>query len=154
MKIYIKNLNFDDVKLLQVKLKSKQISRENYIELYSEEGMFNIYKNNILQLKIIDGNINHIEMEKYNLIIDNSIIKKNQVFSIPINHSILNIVEVKYKFQYNPCEFKIKCLEKANGLLDKYDKSIELLDFYFECNNDISNNYLIECLNEFLSLLN
>jgi hypothetical protein len=154
MKIYIKNLNFDDVKLLQVKLESKQISRENYIELYSEEGMFNIYKNNILQLKIIDGNINHIEMEKYNLIIDNSIIKKNQVFSIPINHSILNIVELKYKFQHNPCEFKIKCLEKANGLLDKYDKSIELLDFYFECNNDISNNYLIECLNEFLSLLN
>jgi hypothetical protein len=154
MKIYIKNLNFDNIKLLQSKLEPYKISTENHIELYSEEGIFNIYKNNIFQLKVIDGEINHQELNQYNLIIDNSIIKKNQVFSIPINHSILKILEFKYKFKSNPCLFIIKCLEKYNFSFNEQHKSIEIIDFFVECNTDISNNYLMECIIELLSLLN
>jgi hypothetical protein len=132
MKLHIENININ--KILE---NEKQISEyiiysnsNNYI--FSDDGILLINKNNnklnkvnIIDEEIIKGNLN----TDISYIIDNSYFKIDNkcVYNIPMNHVLININTIKYKFCENDIYF----------IIEKYNDVIKYV--YFNINDTIEN---------------
>lgn len=154
MKIYIDNLNINLLKDIQNLLESYLITSEYYIQIYTNEGIYKIEKNNIYSLEPLDKDI-EIYKNYYNnftLIVDSSYFKKTYVSSIYGNtHLSLNIKKNIYKLN-KTSKIQLVIENNDNKLFDNFVP----FDIYFESNENIDINELFikQEINEFLSVLN
>ena len=130
MKIYIDNINIDNIN--ENNLSKYIINSNNNNYIFSDNGIYYINNNNLNKIEIIDkklkyGNFKN-NLNNVNYIIDNSefnIINKI-LYTIPINHILINIITNKYKFCENDIYF----------VIEKYNNNIKNIYFYIKENID------------------
>ena len=113
MKIYIQN---SDINLDILCDNIKYIN--SYKLIYSNDGIFKIFKDTIHKINIIDKPIISFSINGNTLLIDKSIINiENDITTIPIKHKIIEIDEIKYKLTN---ELSLVLLYNNNSLFDNY----------------------------------
>ena len=154
MKIYINNYNLNILKDIQDTLQKEFINSENYIQLYTNEGIFRIEKNIIYSLDPVDIDIKIYEryFHDFTLIVDLSYFKKNTTKTINGNiHLSTSIKKDFYKInKQSKLQLVIENIEQINS--GHYIPS----DIYFELDvlTDINELFIKQEIIEFLSMLN
>jgi hypothetical protein len=152
MRIYINNLNLDIVNEIAEIFKENLIKTDNYIELYTNEGIYRVEDKAIYFLDINDKAIQIIEKyyNNFTLIIDSSFYEKNLSTSIHgETHISSQITEKRHKlYNSSPISLVIK--------YSLYESALIPNDIYFEAQKDIDVNdlFIKKEINEFLSVLN
>jgi len=144
MKYYfsdIKVFNIEKIKHMTIKQLIKK--DKHYLLIFSLDGIFKIDKNSnqIYKLNYNDKPTKHIKINNYDVLQDLSVIKYDEVSQIPIKYFTKKINEEIYMMREN-ASLKLIILNDEN----------EIMDFYFETNEDITNSFVIEDLAYFLSL--
>jgi hypothetical protein len=168
MKIYIQeseSIHLNLAKKLNQKildtLDKHLVKKYNVIDIYSKEGIYQIYENQTSKLYVkSEKRHKNIEMKikdgkNITLVIDDSIVDKETVFQIPCDHVNIPLTIKTYalnkssKFNKFGLFLVIEFIEKEEGVLTP-------INYYFEYNSEIdeNKNILIEDINVFLSLLN
>lgn len=152
MRIYIKNLNLELINNIFDLFKEYLINTEIYIELYTNEGIYQIEDKKIYSLDICDKDIKIVNnyYENFTLIVDPSLFHKQVVYSVHGNtHSSFKIKKHYFKIDKNSI---IHLVIKYSSNDDKFIPN----DMYFETDTDIDINsiFIKNEINEFLSVLN
>ena len=152
MKIYINNLNLDIIDEISELFKENFIKTDNYIELYTNEGVYRIEDESIYFLDINDKDIQQFEKyyNNFTLILDMSFYNKKITSSIHgETHLSFQIAEKHYKLNNSS---SVSLVIKYN--LDK--TKLIPSDIYFESEKDININdiFIKKEIIEFLSVLN
>ena len=149
MKIYIKNLELQNIKENIELIKKYEIKNVKYIIFYSTDGIFELNNKNLYKLyqndvKIKSDNISYNNKD-YELLYDNSFYNKEKIYSIPNLYRERKIIKTHYKIEKSFSSF----------IVEYEDKNI--IDFYFEVDDKnkqkISNNILKNEFSSFLSIL-
>ena len=154
MKIYINNFNLNNISNIQKTLFDLLCDTQTYIELYTDNSIYQVDSKNIYSLEPIDREIN-IYKNYYNditLIVDNSFFNKQTVSAVNGNqHLHKKITKLKYKLNK---QSKISFIIETNELLNSNKQ--EPYNVYFESDEDIDIKELFnkQEIIEFLSLLN
>lgn len=152
MKLYIENYN-----ILKISKKLKQlnglfINNSYKKEIYSDEGIFTIDKNNLNKITYVDGEISKIPnyIDNVNIIIDKSEETREIVNQLPFENFILNLETRNYAL--NP-QSKIKLVI---DFIITDTTNPEPYNFYIDIPNiiDINSPLFKEDLNVFLFHLN
>ena len=152
MKLYIENYN-----ILKISKKLKQlnglfINNSYKKEIYSDEGIFTIDKNNLNKITYVDGEISKIPnyIDNVNIIIDKSEETREIVNQLPFENFILNLETRNYAL--NP-QSKIKLVI---DFIITDNMNPEPYNFYIDIPNiiDINSPVFKEDLNVFLFHLN
>jgi len=152
MKIYINNLNLDIMDKISELFKENLNKTNNYIELYTNEGIYHIEDNIIYFLDINDKDIQKFEKyyNNFTLIVDMSFYNKKTTSSIHgETHISLQIIEKYYKLDiFSPISLVIKYNLNKTKLIP--------IDIYFESYKDININdvFIKKEIIEFLSVIN
>ena len=161
MKIYINNFNIDILSLIMKSLADHFIGSESYIQIYSEDGLYQIDKYSIKKQIIIDKKIELFKeyYEDFTLIVDPSQYTLEKVNKLPCNHRVSN---VKRCFFTPDKKLHIKLViegttleeTSCNKLFNIYN--MNPYDIYLEVGKDINlNDELVKReIIVFLSLLN
>ena len=93
MKIYINNFNIDILSLIMKPLEQYFVCSESYIQICSEDGIYQIDNYSIKKQIIIDKNIQIFKeyYEEFTLIADPSYYTLQKVNKIPCNHIVSNM---------------------------------------------------------------
>ena len=152
MKLYIENY---DILKLSKKLKRLEglfINNVYKKEIYSDEGIFTVDKNNLYKITYLDGEITTIPnfIDDVNIIIDKSEETREIVNYLPFTNFILNL-ETRY-YVLNP-QSKIKLVI---DFIITDNMNPEPYNFYIDIPNiiDINSPVFKEDLNVFLFHLN
>lgn len=149
MKIYIKNLELQNIKGNIELIKKYEIKNMKYIIFYSNDGIFELNNKNLYKLyqndvKITSDNISYNDKE-YELLYDNSFYNKEKIYSIPKLYREKKIKKTYFKIEKTFLTF----------ILEQEDNNI--IDFYFELDDKskdkISNNIIKNEISSFLSIL-
>ena len=149
MKIYIKNLELQNIKGNIELIKKYEIKNIKYIIFYSNDGIFELNNKNLYKLyqkdvKIRSDNISYNNKD-YELLYDNSFYNKEKIYSAPNLYRERKIIKTHYKIEKSFSSF----------IVEYEDKNI--IDFYFEVDDKnkekISNNILKNEISSFLSIL-
>jgi hypothetical protein len=152
MKLYIENYN-----ILKISKKLKQlnglfINNSYKKEIYSDEGIFTIDKNNLNKITYVDGEISKMPnyIDNVNIIIDKSEETREIVNQLPFENFILNLETRNYAL--NP-QSKIKLVI---DFIITDNMNPEPYNFYIDIPNiiDINSPLFKEDLNVFLFHLN
>jgi hypothetical protein len=138
MKIYIpkRDINIDN-------LENYCIYNNNFKIIYSNDGIFKIHNNNISRLNITDKSIETISVSGITLFIDKSTISMvSNITTIPYRHKTIDIDEIKYKIT----------TKSTLALIVQYSKN-KIIDTYFECNDNIINNNIINDISKYLKII-
>jgi len=149
MKIYIKNLELQNIKGNIELMKKYEIKNMKYIIFYSNDGIFELNNKNLYKLyqndvKITSDNISY-NNEDYELLYDNSLYNKEKLYSVPNLYREKKIKKTYFKIEKTFSTF----------ILEQDDNNI--IDFYFELDDKskdkISNNIIKNEISSFLSIL-
>ena len=149
MKIYIKNLELQNIKKNIELIKKYEIKNVKYIIFYSNDGIFELNNKNLYKLyqndvKITSDNISY-NNEDYELLYDNSFYNKEKIYSVPKLYREKKIKKTYFKIEKTFLTF----------ILEQEDNNI--IDFYFELDDKskdkISNNIIKNEISSFLSIL-
>jgi hypothetical protein len=149
MKIYIKNLELQNIKGNIEAIKKYEIKNIKYIIFYSNDGIFELNNKNLYKLyqndvKITSDNISYNNKE-YELLYDNSFYNKEKIYSVPSLYREKKIKKTYFKIEKSFSTF----------ILEQEDNNI--IDFYFELDDKskdkISNNIIKNEISSFLSIL-
>lgn len=149
MKIYIKNLELQNIKGNIELIKKYEIKNMKYIIFYSNDGFFELNNKNLYKLyqndvKITSDNISYNDKE-YELLYDNSFYNKEKIYSVPKLYREKKIKKTYFKIEKTFSTF----------ILEQEDNNI--IDFYFELDDKskdkISNNIIKNEISSFLSIL-
>jgi hypothetical protein len=151
MKIYIKNLELQNIKGNIEAIKKYEIKNIKYIIFYSNDGIFELNNKNLYKLyqndvKITSDNIsyNSYNNKEYELLYDNSFYNKEKIYSVPSLYREKKIKKTYYKIEKS---FSTFILEQDNNIID----------FYFELDDKskdkVSNNIIKNEISSFLSIL-
>ena len=149
MKIYIKNLELQNIKGNIELIKKYEIKNMKYIIFYSNDGIFELNNKNLYKLyqndvKITSDNISYNDKE-YELLYDNSFYNKEKIYSVPKLYREKKIKKTYFKIEKTFLTF----------ILEQEDNNI--IDFYFELDDKskdkISNNIIKNEISSFLSIL-
>ena len=149
MKIYIKNLELQNIKENIELIKKYEIKNVKYIIFYSIDGIFELNNKNLYKLyqndvKIRSDNISYNNKD-YELLYDNSFYNKEKIYSVPNLYREKKIIKTHYEIEKSFSSF----------IVEYEDKNI--IDFYFEVDDKnkekISNNILKNEISSFLSIL-
>jgi hypothetical protein len=149
MKIYIKNLELQNIKGNIELIKKYEIKNIKYIIFYSNDGIFELNNKNLYKLyqndvKITSDNISYNDKE-YELLYDNSFYNKEKIYSVPRLYREKKIKKTYFKIEKTFLTF----------ILEQEDNNI--IDFYFELDDKskdkISNNIIKNEISSFLSIL-
>ena len=163
MKIYINNLNIDILSAIMVKIKEQYITSETYIQIYANDGIYQINDKSIQKCNPIDHDIqlHHNYYENYTLIVDPSYYTLESAHKIPLEH--ISTKMKKYIYQINK-HSDIRLVIEGPLIEDNVnitkkgttDYDIKPCDLYFETPDtmDITNTLLKKEINVFLSMLN
>jgi hypothetical protein len=88
MKIYINNFNIDILPSVTKSLTEYYINSETYIQIYSEDGLFQINEHSTKKQNIVDKDIEIFKeyYENFTLIADPSYYTLEQTYNIPSDH--------------------------------------------------------------------
>jgi len=160
MKIFINNFNLDLVDEIERNLKEKlsNSSFEKYIEIFTNEGIYNIINDKLHSLEQVDKKINIMKnfYDNFTLIVDPSYFEKRETTSIlGETHLLFNVEKINYKLHTN---------SKLSLIVEKqyFDSKMVRNDIYFKLNDNPDKNVNINVndifikneIIEFLSLLN
>lgn len=149
MKIYIKNLEIQNIKERIELIKKYEIKNIKYIIFYSNDGIFELNNKNLYKLyqndvKIISDNISYNNKD-YELLYDNSFYNKEKIYSIPNLYREKKIFKTYYK------------MEKSFSSFIIHYEDNNIIDFYFELDykskDKVSNNIIKNEISSFLSIL-
>lgn len=149
MKIYIKNLELQNIKGNIELIKKYEIKNMKYIIFYSNDGIFELNNKNLYKLyqndvKITSDIISYNDKE-YELLYDNSFYNKEKIYSVPKLYREKKIKKTYFKIEKSFTTF----------VLEQEDNNI--IDFYFEVDDKnkekICNNILKNEISSFLSIL-
>lgn len=153
MKIYINNLNLILINDIQKLLDEYLVKTEQYIEVYTNEGIYQIDNENIFVLIPNDGEVKILNevYKDFTLIADYSYFEKKRINSL-IGDKLCHrkIVKNIYKLEkVTNISLVIEKIELEKSKLINYD-------IYFEFNGifDIKEIFIRQEIFEFLSLLN
>lgn len=154
MRLYIDNFNIEILdeysKLLQRYDLNK--STENYIELFTDSGIYNINNNCIYLLEVIDREITKHKNYFNNLTLISDLSNFTKTKSSYINGEKHFSSQVKREIYKHKLDSKIKLV------IESYlnDNEYNFNNIYFECINEINITDLIikQEIIEFLSILN
>lgn len=162
MKLYIDDYDPKDLINKLDKLKKYLINSYNYIEIYSDDGIYYIDKSQIYKIIVEkDESIKYTcVLSGYKFILDKSISSKELVNNIPLNH-INNTI---YKNEYiidskKDVIFIIEGYYEKNEEIHDNDCNVFIPNnFYFELSNNDNMNNISKIINNnsinvFLSLL-
>lgn len=166
MKLFIKDI-LNSKKLLsnikQKKMEKYLSEKENVIDIYSKEGIYQIDSNNTYKLIIKSEEVEQKMINNIEYLIDKSVVEKKQVFQIPTDHVKMPLIILKYSLNNNsPCKLIVECLDNNNKSNNtnttseiNYD-TLKPINSYFEINSNIENDILnfMQDSNVFLSMLN
>jgi len=142
MKVYIENINFDNID----KLKINNLLEKNEIKEYiiTSNGFFINKNNKLIKLKIIDDKIKKDKINDLNILIDKSyFVEDDTHYQVLPNYYIKNI---------NIFIYKLRKQSKLNLNIEEFNNTIVDIYFYID-NNDNIKNYKDDLIS-FLSLLN
>jgi hypothetical protein len=150
MKLYIKNIDINNINLKNIEQYKHKITRNNYI--ISNNIICQVKNNNLYKINQIDYPIIEFKLNNYDILVDKSYWKQeNQLMHVNNNNIILTIITQEYI---------INTLDQIKLVIEyKLDNHNYILyNFYFLLNNIISNPkelefYNIEIIDTFLSLL-
>lgn len=149
MKIYIKNLELQNIKGNIELMKKYEIKNMKYIIFYSNDGIFELNNKNLYKLyqndvKITSDNISYNNKE-YELLYDNSFYNKEKIYSVPKLYREKKIKKTYYKIE-----------KSFSTLIIEYQDN-NIIDFYFELDDKskdkVSNNIIKNEISSFLSIL-
>lgn len=149
MKIYIKNIELQNIKENIESIKKYEIKNIKYIIFYTNDGIFelnneNLYKLHQNDVKIILDNISYKNKE-YELLYDNSFYNKEKIYNLPNLYREKKIKKTYYKIEKSFSTF----------ILEQSDNNI--IDYYFELDDKskdkISNNIIKNEISSLLSIL-
>jgi hypothetical protein len=161
MKIYINNFNIDILSSIMKSLAEHFVSCESYIQIYSEDGLYQIDNSSIKKQKIIDKEIEIFKeyYDDFTLIADPSHYTLEKVNKLPCNHIVS---KVKRCFFTPDKKLPIKLVIEGTALeetscnklsniynMDPYDIYLEVGE-YVNLNDELVKREIIV----FLSLLN
>jgi hypothetical protein len=153
MRIYINNLNLTILTKIQNSLNDLLIKMETYIELYTNESIYQIDNKRIYILEPKDGEISVYKnyFNDITLVVDNSYFKKS------IENSVYGNEHLHKKIKRNI--YKLNAKSKICFVIELAENLDNLFvpnDVYFECDEliDIKEIFIKQELIEFLSLLN
>lgn len=148
MKIYLKNYIVGDV-MKKIADIDKYYSRSKHcIEIFSEEGMYQVTANKIYKLNPVDEKITNVARpDGIELIVDKSTVSSVEVYRVPSHHIMIHSTHFIYQLKPTGVKLVIEGGYRTNS--SNADKYVGFLpsDFYFEVNSEV------EDLNVFLSLL-
>ena len=173
MKIYINNLNIDILSTIMMNIKEQYITSETYIQIYANDGIYQINDRAIQKCNPVDHDIqlHHNYYENYTLIVDPSYYTLETAHKIPLEH--ISTKMKKYIYQINK-QSDIRLVIEGPILEESAttntntnptanpntnptsDYDIKPCDLYFETPDtmDITNTLLKKEINVFLSMLN
>lgn len=153
MRIYIeednKPLLAKNNKKILDRLNKYLVNKYDAIYLYSKEGIFQIYDNNIFKINIKTDHIENRYIDPANennlqLLIDDSVSQKEIVYQLPFEHISIPVSIHTYSLN-----------KHGLNLIVEMNENIRPINYYFEFNPTNKNNNLpMEDINVFLSLLN
>ena len=162
MKIYINHLNLDALPELLKTLNNNYINSETYIQIYSNDGIYEINNTCSKKLMPIDNDIQILENyhENFTLLVDPSCYGVEEVFQINNDHISRKMKRCFFEFNKNS---KIKLVIEGEVLDDKHfykrisnEYGIAPNDIYFELpeKTNITDALVKKELIVFLSCLN
>jgi hypothetical protein len=179
MKIYINHFNLLILPNLIKTLSKYKVKSEEFLQLYSPEGIFLVDHGSTMKLKPIDHDISILENihENITLIVDPSFYIIEKTNQIPSEHTAVHIKKEIYNIKPNDNSNeneKINKNKKSIKLVIEYEKTNKIekefnflnqnkvekdyvpIDIYFELPNgsNIRDDLVKEELIVFLSLLN
>ena len=161
MKIYINNFNIDILSLIMKSLADHFIGSESYIQIYSEDGLYQIDKYSIKKQIIIDKKIELFKeyYEDFTLIVDPSQYTLEKVNKLPCNHIVSNVKRCFFTpDKKSPLKLVIEGTTLEETVCTKLSNiyNMEPYDIYIEVGKDINlNDELVKReIIVFLSLLN
>ena len=144
MKIYIENIQINDLNHI-LNNNKLYVTTSSKNDIYSNEGIFTIIKNNIHKLDILQNDTLTIKdyLNKYTIHIDYSSIKplKYNVFHIPTPH-----------FSYKYTEHLIQ-INKNSPLTLVILTSQKIDDWYFITDETIDNTFVKDDINKLISYI-
>ncbi len=154
MRIYIHNVNLRALNNIHKSLTELLTETKSYIEVYTNESIYQIDDKYITLLEPKDGEITFHQnyYENISLIVDKSYFQKTNETSVYGNKHLHKLIR-KYIYKLNP-KSKVSFVVETSPLLD--DITFAAIDSYFECTEqvDIKELFIRQEINEFLSLLN
>jgi hypothetical protein len=161
MKIYINNFNIDILSSIMKSLTEKFISSENYIQIYSEDGLYQIDNSSIKKQIIIDKEIQIFKeyYEDFTLIADPSHYTFQKVNKLPCHHLLSNVKRCFFTpDKKSPLKLVIEGTILEETACNKVSNIYNMnpYDIYMEVDEDINlNDELVKReIIVFLSLLN
>jgi hypothetical protein len=161
MRLFIKDYNNKKLSDFTGLLDKYYNTSENYVDIYSKDGIYRINQKDCLKINTIDKEIHTINNYYKNetIMIDYSIFLTEQVYQIPSEHISIPIKKYNYSLNKNS---KIKLIiehiniDKSHQTFFTNGNITNSIYFYFEIPDelDINNNIVKEELFVFLSLLN
>jgi hypothetical protein len=148
MKVYMPSLSLSTINLNKIKKFLKKKTTTNFI--YSNKGIFQIHKNNLMRLEILDIPCKQFKIDECDFIIDYSTIKfQEECMQLPLEHYTEQVISYEYSLrsggqvhlviEYNSSDLNINKL-KINNL-------------YFLANDDLNSQILNEDIISFLEEL-
>jgi hypothetical protein len=146
MKIYINHFNLLILPNIIKTISKYKINSEEYIQLYSSEGIFLVDHNSTMKLKPVDHDIIILDKfyEDYTLIVDPSFYIIEKTLQIPSDHIKINIKKEIYNIHTNEKKNK-----KSINLVIEYEKIIEHekinkieKEFSFLNENNVEKDYI------------
>jgi hypothetical protein len=151
MKLYLENYSVFKISKKMKLLEAFFLNSSYTKEIYSEEGIFMIDKNNLYQITYLDGEITKISnyIDDMNIITDKSEETKKIVNQVPFANFVLDLETRSYVLN-KQSKFKLIIDFIIN------DNKKEPYNFYFDIPNiiDINSPLFKEDLNVFLFHLN
>ena len=148
MKIYLKNYIVGDVMKKISGIDRYYTRTKHIIEIFSEEGMYQVTANKIYKLNPIDEKITNLTRpDGIVIVVDKSTILSVEAYRVPSHHNIIHSTHFIYQAKPNGVKLVIEGGYRTNS--STADKYVGFLpsDFYFEVNSEV------EDLDVFLSLL-
>ena len=122
------------------KLENYIFKNLSYKLIFSEDGIFKIFNDNIYKITIIDKPIVSIKINNNDLLVDKSLnIDNKDVHTIPFNHKVIDIKEYIYKID-----------NKSNVSLNILYNKENIFNFYLTSNIELDNN----CNKDILKFIN
>lgn len=148
MKIYINNFRITDLKSTQKHLSDLLINTQNYIELYTNSGIYNIDNKNIFFLEPKDGDINVYKnyVNNTTLIVDHSYFEKKIDIGVIGSDHIHNKITKQI--------YRLNKKSKIHFIIEIVDNAKHNIYFESEDKIDIKELFVKQEIIEFLSLLN
>ena len=148
MKVYMPSLSLSTINLNKIKKFLKKKTTTNFI--YSNKGIFQIHKNNLMRLEILDIPCKQFKIDECDFIIDYSTIKfQEECMQLPLEHYTEQVISYEYSLRSGG---QVHLVTEYNSS-DLNISELKINNLYFLANDDLNSQILNEDIISFLEEL-